>query len=133
MRVQETRDEPLPFKFTLRPFTTSYMASTEITLQAAQDKVENLAERDADSTESEIRYLAYGARLRTALRAGTRYIAYVRSFHPFSLFLLPIPSQGLRLVTSAKRLDLSFLHGLSQQHMEFRGYISAGRSSEHLR
>ena len=109
------------------------MASTEITLQAAQDKVENLAERDADSTESEIRYLAYGARLRTALRASTRYIAYVRSFHPFSLFLLPIPSQGLRLVTSAKRLDLSFLHGLSQQHMEFRGYISAGRSSEHLR
>ncbi|EDR14185.1 uncharacterized protein LACBIDRAFT_182430 [Laccaria bicolor S238N-H82] len=52
------------------------MASTEITIQAAQDKVENLAERDADSTESEIRYLAYGARLRTALRAGTRYIAY---------------------------------------------------------
>ena len=48
------------------------MASTEITLQAAQNKVENLAERDADSTESEIRYLAYGARLRTALRAGTR-------------------------------------------------------------
>lgn len=64
------------FKFTLRSLATSYMASTEITIQAAQDKVENLAERDADSTESEIRYLAYGARLRTALRAGTRYIAY---------------------------------------------------------
>ncbi|KAJ3516206.1 hypothetical protein NLJ89_g1264 [Agrocybe chaxingu] len=52
------------------------MASTEITVQAAQDKVEELAERDADTTDSDIRYLAYGARLRTALRAGTRYIAY---------------------------------------------------------
>ena len=36
-------------------------------------------------------------------------------------------------MTSAKRLDLSFLHGLSQQHTEFRGYISVGRSSEHSR
>lgn len=46
------------------------------------DKVENkldvLADKDADSTDSELRYMAYGARLRTALRAGQRYIAYVR-------------------------------------------------------
>jgi fission process protein 1 len=43
-----------------------------------QDQLDALADSKADSTESEIRYLAYGARLRTALRAGTRYIAYVR-------------------------------------------------------
>lgn len=67
------------------------MASTEITIQAAQDKVENLAERDADSTESEVRYLAYGARLRTALRTSTRYIAYVRAFirSPYFIYLFP--------------------------------------------
>ena len=35
--------------------------------------------KDADSVDSDIRYMAYGARLRTALRAGTRYIAYVRA------------------------------------------------------
>ncbi|PPQ92384.1 hypothetical protein CVT25_008734 [Psilocybe cyanescens] len=52
------------------------MASTDITVQAAAEKVEELADRDADTTDSDIRYLAYGARLRTALRAGTRYIAY---------------------------------------------------------
>lgn len=53
-------------------------SSTEITVQAAHDKVDELAERNANTTESDIRYLAYGARLRTALRAATRYVAYVR-------------------------------------------------------
>ena len=48
------------------------------TVEAAQEKVKELSDRNADTTDSEIRYLAYGARLRTALRASTRYIAYVR-------------------------------------------------------
>jgi fission process protein 1 len=47
------------------------------TVEAAQGKVKELSDRNADSTDSDIRYLAYGARLRTALRATTRYIAYV--------------------------------------------------------
>ncbi|TEB35335.1 hypothetical protein FA13DRAFT_1811058 [Coprinellus micaceus] len=51
-------------------------SSKDITIQAAEDKVDQLAEQDADSVDSDIRYLAYGARLRTALRAGTRYVAY---------------------------------------------------------
>ncbi|KAJ3540574.1 hypothetical protein NMY22_g4241 [Coprinellus aureogranulatus] len=51
-------------------------SSKDITIQAAQEKVDELAERDVDSVESDVRYLAYGARLRTALRAGSRYIAY---------------------------------------------------------
>ncbi|KAK7695600.1 hypothetical protein QCA50_000236 [Cerrena zonata] len=44
--------------------------------QQAQDEINTLADKDVDSTDSDIRYMAYGARLRTALRAGQRYIAY---------------------------------------------------------
>jgi len=51
-------------------------------MEAVQDKVDKLADKDVDSTESDVRYLAYGARLRTALRAGQRYIAYVCFYHP---------------------------------------------------
>lgn len=53
-------------------------SSAESALQVAENKVDELADTDADSTDSELRYMAYGARLRTALRAGTRYVAYVR-------------------------------------------------------
>lgn len=45
--------------------------------QKAEDEINALADKDVDSTDSDIRYMAYGARLRTALRAGQRYIAYV--------------------------------------------------------
>lgn len=61
----------------------------ENTVKAAQEKVEELAERDADTTSSDIRYLAYGARLRTALRATTRYFAYVGAIS--ILFFLSCP------------------------------------------
>lgn len=54
------------------------MSATETTVELAQGRVKALADKDIDSTDSEIRYLAYGARLRTALRAGSRYVAYVR-------------------------------------------------------
>jgi hypothetical protein len=47
--------------------------------QVIQDGVDQLADQNVDSTDTEIRYMAYGARLRTALRASTRYIAYVRA------------------------------------------------------
>lgn len=39
-------------------------------------EINALADKDADSVDSDVRYMAYGARLRTALRAGQRYIAY---------------------------------------------------------
>ncbi|CCM03398.1 uncharacterized protein FIBRA_05528 [Fibroporia radiculosa] len=42
----------------------------------AKDELDTLADRNVDSTDSDVRYMAYGARLRTALRAGHRYIAY---------------------------------------------------------
>ncbi|KAF7313570.1 hypothetical protein HMN09_00513200 [Mycena chlorophos] len=45
-------------------------------MASIEKTAEQLAEQNADSTDSEVRYLAYGARLRTALRAGSRYIAY---------------------------------------------------------
>jgi fission process protein 1 len=58
------------------------MSSTDSSLaKAAQVKVDVLVDKNANSTDSDVRYMAYGARLRTALRAGTRYVAYV-SFHP---------------------------------------------------
>ena len=44
---------------------------------------DDLADRGVDSTDTELRYAAYGARLRTALRASHRYFAYVRLLpHP---------------------------------------------------
>ncbi|KAJ7688448.1 mitochondrial 18 KDa protein-domain-containing protein [Mycena rosella] len=44
--------------------------------EAIGDELADLADEDADTTDSQLRYAAYGARLRTALRAGTRYVAY---------------------------------------------------------
>ena len=77
-----------------RDSSPSSMASS------AHDKVDELAERNADTTESDIRYLAYGARLRTALRAATRYVAYVR----VSLFRCSFThSRNHRRVTSGRR------------------------------
>ncbi|KAH7931286.1 hypothetical protein BV22DRAFT_1053165 [Leucogyrophana mollusca] len=44
--------------------------------EQAQEELTSLADNNADSTDSDLRYMAYGARLRTALRASSRYIAY---------------------------------------------------------
>ncbi|KAF9247118.1 mitochondrial 18 KDa protein-domain-containing protein [Melanogaster broomeanus] len=46
------------------------------TVDKATQEITHLADKNIDSTDSDIRYLAYGARLRTALRASSRYIAY---------------------------------------------------------
>ncbi|KAJ3548098.1 hypothetical protein NM688_g5337 [Phlebia brevispora] len=42
----------------------------------AKVQLNTLADKDVDSVDSDVRYMAYAARLRTALRAGHRYIAY---------------------------------------------------------
>jgi fission process protein 1 len=52
-------------------------SSNDMTVKAAQEKVDELADKDVDTVDSDIRYLAYAARLRTAIRASSRYIAYV--------------------------------------------------------
>ncbi|RPD74333.1 hypothetical protein L226DRAFT_535224 [Lentinus tigrinus ALCF2SS1-7] len=50
--------------------------NTEKVEQKLEKKLDTLADKDADSTDSELRYMAYGARLRTVIRAGHRYVAY---------------------------------------------------------
>lgn len=57
-------------------------------LETVQDTVTELADKDVDSTDSQLRYMAYAARLRTALRASSRYIAYVRHIIPSEFRLL---------------------------------------------
>ncbi|KAK0491207.1 mitochondrial 18 KDa protein-domain-containing protein [Armillaria novae-zelandiae] len=52
------------------------MSPTESVTGIIEEEVDHLTKDNVDSTDSDIRYLAYGARLRTALRASTRYIAY---------------------------------------------------------
>lgn len=61
--------------------------TTTTTVKQAKQELNTLADKDADSVDSDVRYMAYGARLRTALRAGHRYIAYVRfpSFESWTL------------------------------------------------
>lgn len=54
------------------------MSRRDTLTEKAQGEISSLADRNVDSTDSDLRYMAYGARLRTALRASTRYIAYVR-------------------------------------------------------
>ena len=56
---------------------TSTSPENETITQQVKDGVQSLVENDADSVDSDLRYIAYGARLRTALRAGSRYVAYV--------------------------------------------------------
>jgi mitochondrial fission process protein 1 len=45
--------------------------------ESTKSKADKLADENVDSTDTELRYAAYGARLRTALRASQRYLAYV--------------------------------------------------------
>ncbi|KII95887.1 hypothetical protein PLICRDRAFT_98519 [Plicaturopsis crispa FD-325 SS-3] len=54
----------------------SSSSTSPTVVEQAEKSVDDLADSDADSTNSNIRYMAYGARLQTALRAGSRYIAY---------------------------------------------------------
>ncbi|KAG8747510.1 hypothetical protein FRC10_000646 [Ceratobasidium sp. 414] len=48
----------------------------ETVTKDATAEVNQLADRSVDTVDTNARYVAYGARLRTALRASTRYIAY---------------------------------------------------------
>lgn len=48
-------------------------------VETAEKEVRGLADQNADSVNSNLRYAAYGNRIRTALTASSRYIAYVRA------------------------------------------------------
>lgn len=69
--------------------------------EKAQDEISSLADRNVDSTDSDLRYMAYAARLRTAVRAGSRYIAYVRFFASLDLLLFVVKTDH-RLVMSER-------------------------------
>jgi len=57
--------------------STSTITETATAVKdGAQETVDNLVDKDVDSIDTEARYMAYASRLRTALRAGSRYIAY---------------------------------------------------------
>ena len=57
--------------------TSTSGSENESISQQVGEEIDSLVEKDVDSVDSSIRYAAYGARLRTALRAGSRYVAYV--------------------------------------------------------
>ena len=65
---------------------TSTNPESENITQQVTDEIKSLVENDVDSVDSDLRYIAYGARLRTALRASSRYIAYVSVPQRASLF-----------------------------------------------
>ncbi|KAG9101078.1 hypothetical protein FS749_010484 [Ceratobasidium sp. UAMH 11750] len=50
--------------------------TVETVTKEATAEVNKLADQNVDTVDTNARYAAYGARLRTALRASTRYVAY---------------------------------------------------------
>jgi fission process protein 1 len=101
------------------------MSRRETLTEKAQDEITSLADRNADSTDSDLRYMAYGARLRTALRAGTRYVAYVRPPIPVDS-LLYVVKTDYRPVMSGRLFARSYLLPLLLHAMVFLGCISRG-------
>lgn len=49
----------------------------ETTTKEVGGEIKGLADQNVDLVDTNARYAAYAARLRTALRASTRYVAYV--------------------------------------------------------
>ncbi|KAL4075755.1 mitochondrial 18 KDa protein-domain-containing protein [Scleroderma citrinum] len=80
------------------------MDESSLTTKVTKE-VNSLADRNVDSTDTELRYMAYGARLRTALRATHRYIAYTsdvgEAFRPL------VPSAVVRAAYGISWLYLS--------------------------
>lgn len=86
--------------------------------EQVQEKADQLADSNANSTDSDVRYMAYGARLRTALRAAQRYLAYVRCVYKSALTVgiwrmnALISCCSNRLAMSVRRSDLLSALGL---------------------
>ncbi|KAH7343844.1 mitochondrial 18 KDa protein-domain-containing protein [Rhizoctonia solani] len=79
-------------------------ATVETITKEATQEVTQLADQDVDSVDTSARYAAYGARLRTALRASTRYVAYVRRVNT-SVLVPPL------IVTAAYGVSWAYLAG----------------------
>jgi mitochondrial fission process protein 1 len=92
--------------------------------EVAMETIDNLAENNVDSTDTSARYMAYGARLRTALRSAHRYLAYVCVSAPLATYLhQPLT---LRPVTLANLFVQLSRRLLCAAHMAFRGSILLG-------
>ena len=78
--------------------------STNTIAKEAEEEVQQLADSDADSVDSNIRYMAYGSRLRTALVASSRYVAYVSEL--FCVRIASINTTASRLAMLARPSDL---------------------------
>ncbi|CAE6522921.1 unnamed protein product [Rhizoctonia solani] len=80
-------------------------ATATVTKEATQE-VDQLADQNVDSVDTNARYAAYGARLRTALRASTRYVAYTSDIgEAFRPVVPPI------VVTAAYGISWAYLAG----------------------
>jgi hypothetical protein len=89
---------PLPLHFYWARKLVEYMTtSTDTVMKEAEGEVKDLADRDANSVNSNIRYMAYGSRLRTALVASSRYVAYVSSPSSYHIVLRTkmVPRQAM--------------------------------------
>ena len=64
---------------------TSTSPKDESVTEQVKGEIDSLVKKDVDSVDSGVRYAAYGARLRTALRASSRYVAYVSGPQPFPI------------------------------------------------
>lgn len=80
--------------------------------EVAKKEAEVLADEDADSTNSSLRYFAYGSRLQTVLRASSRYIAYVRPARTTPM--IPVNEVSARLVTLARPFGRSSVYLVTQ-------------------
>ncbi|KAL0949873.1 hypothetical protein HGRIS_009906 [Hohenbuehelia grisea] len=86
--------------------------TTETLTQAAQAEVDQLADNNVDSIESDVRYAAYATRLRTALRAGSRYVAYTsdigEAFRPVVPPWIVTAAYGVSWLYLAGSSDVSY-------------------------
>lgn len=108
-------------------------SSTTPIVEQAVDTATTLADQDADSTNSNVRYAAYGARLRTALRATHRYVAYTSDIGEAFRPVIP-PS----LVTAAYGVSWLYLAGdvsfeAYKAHRQGPTALEAAHFSEHTR
>ncbi|KAB5595566.1 Abhydrolase domain-containing protein [Ceratobasidium theobromae] len=72
-------DQAVDLKSHLYPFIPQKVGMStvvETTTKEVGGEIKGLADQNVDSVDTNARYAAYAARLRTALRASTRYVAY---------------------------------------------------------
>ena len=111
---------------------TSTSPESQSINQQVKGEIDTLVKKDVDSVDSSVRYAAYGARLRTALRASSRYIAYVSGRRRFFFRTFARWSSHVRPATLGKRSVQSCPPGSSPPHTAFPGSTWPGKHN-HMR